>query len=371
MRERDVFAEIHGRPVEVEASAPGRVNLIGDHTDYNGGYVLPTVLPQRTTVLLARRPDRLVRAASAQVPGVLEYALGDERRDGRWLDYVQGVTATLAADLRAIDGFDLYIDSDVPVGGGLSSSAALEVALLRGLRELFSLAIDDGVVAELAHRGETQFVGVPVGVMDQIVCSRGDPSSALFIDTRTLAVDRVRLPARLGLVVIYSGVDHRLVTGGYRARRAECEQAAALLGVPQLRDVGDDDRRIDALPGALARRARHVVSENARVIAAVRALRGGDLEALGALFDASHRSLRDDFEVSVPEIDRLVEIARRHDAVFGARLTGGGFGGSVVIAAEASGAARAAAEVAAAYAAAVPCRPAVMLPSLREFESRP
>ncbi|HEY8377027.1 MAG TPA: galactokinase [Nannocystis sp.] len=363
---------LFGRPAEATASAPGRVNLIGDHTDYNGGYVLPTALPQRTTVMLARREDRIVRAVSAQVPGVVTYALGQERRHGRWFDYVQGVTVTLATAGRAIDGFDLYVSSEVPIGGGLSSSAALEVALLRGLRELFSLALDDGEVAESAYRAETGFVGAPVGVMDPIVCSRGDERSALFIDTRSLAVERVPLPPELGLVVIDSGVHHRLTAaGGYRARRAECEEAAMRLGVPLLRDVREEDARaIDALPGTLARRVRHVMSENARVLAAAAALREGDLGVLGALFDESHRSLRDDFEVSIPEIDRLVELARGHAAVYGARLTGGGFGGSVVIVSDRSSAHEVAVEVAAAYAAATSCRPEIVLPRLRGAKSR-
>lgn len=347
------------------ASAPGRVNLIGDHTDYNGGFVLPTALPHRTRVRLTRRGDRRVHADSAQRPGALQFELGREVKTGLWLDYVQAVTATLAASGRVIAGFDLSVDSDVPVGSGLSSSAALEVALLRGLRELFSLQFDDHELAALAHRAETGFVGVPVGVMDPLVCSLGDAESALFIDTRSLAIERIPLPPELGLVVIDSGVPHALASGHYRTRRAECDEAAMRLGVPQLRDVASSDPRIERLPGVLPRRVRHVVQENLRVLAAARALAAGDLRALGDLFDQSHRSLRDDFEVSIPEIDLLVRIAQAHDAVFGARLTGGGFGGAVVIATDVRGAARVATDVTAAYAAAVPQRPILVLPRLR------
>lgn len=365
------FVARYGRPPEVVASAPGRVNLIGDHTDYNGGLVLPTALPRRTRVLLARNVDGLVRATSGQVPGAMSYRLGEEARARRWLDYVQGVTQVLLQDRFPIGGFDLHVESDVPVGSGLSSSAALEVSLLRGLRELYGLRLDDTALAMLAHRAETGLVGAPVGVMDQLVCSHGDERSALFIDTRSLALRRVPLPDTLALVVIYSGVDHDLTGGEYGVRRAECEQAAALLGVPLLRDVAEDDPRIATLPGALPQRVRHVLSENARVLAAIEALEARDLPRLGALFDASHRSLRDDYAVSTPEIDLLVELAREHGAVYGARLTGGGFGGSIVIATTPQDAERVALAVARAYASAVRYAPSVVVPRLRDFESRP
>jgi galactokinase len=367
----DRFASIFGRPPVAVASAPGRVNLIGDHTDYNGGYVLPSVLPQRTRVRMARRDDRTVRVASAQFPDIAAWTLGDERRQGSWYDYIQGITAVLLADGRPLAGFEAYIDSDVPVGSGLSSSAALEVAALRGLRELFALDIDDRTLARLAHRAETEFVGAPVGVMDQLICSLGEDGSALFIDTRTLATERLPLPAELGLVVIYSGVDHDLTAGDYGVRRAECEQAAAALGVPQLRDLDPDDPRIVRLPATLQKRVRHVLSENARVLAAVDALRSGDVRRLGALFDASHASLRDDYEVSIPAIDRLCELARRCGAVYGARLTGGGFGGSVVVLADPREAESVARNVARAYAESVHRAPSIVVPWLREQEHRP
>lgn len=371
MTDTDPFEEIFGRPPATVASAPGRVNLIGDHTDYNGGFVLPAVLPQRTRVRLARRDDRTVQVASAQFPDIASYTLGSERRQGLWFDYVQGVTSVLIQEGRSLAGFDAYIDSDVPVGSGLSSSAALEVAALRGLRQLFSLDLDDMTLARLAHRAETGFVGAPVGVMDQLICSLGEDGTALFIDTRALAVERLPLPAELGLVVIYSGVDHRLTGGDYGVRRAECEQAAAALGVPQLRDLDPGDPNIARLPDVLQRRVRHVLSENDRVLAAVDAIRRGDVARLGRLFDASHASLRDDYEVSIPEIDRLVELARESGAVYGARLTGGGFGGSVVILADPRQAESVARHVARAYAESVKYTPSIVVPWLREGEHRP
>ncbi|WAS90727.1 galactokinase [Nannocystis punicea] len=371
MTDHDVFAELYGHSSETCASAPGRVNLIGDHTDYNGGFVLPTALPQRTRVQLRGRDDRRVRAASAQRPGVVGYELGAEHKTGGWLDYVQGITTILAAEGRPLAGFELYVDSDVPVGSGLSSSAALEVALLRGLRKLLSLGLDDDVVAALAHRAETEFVGAPVGIMDQLVCSKGDESTALFIDTRSLVVEPIALPPDLGLVVIDSGVPHDHSTGDYRKRRAECEQAAALLGVWQLRDVEAGDPRIAGLPEPLARRTRHVVEENQRVLDAVRALSAADLPALGRLFDESHRSMRDDFEVSLPAIDLLVALARRHPAVLGARLTGGGFGGAVVILTLRAHTAAVALDVVAAYSAILPREPMVILPWLHAQQNHP
>lgn len=328
------FRELFGREPEVTAHAPGRVNLIGEHTDYNGGFVLPTAIPQLTRVELAVRDDGTVRAWSAQLPeeSIQTYSLGSEARGRGWLDYVQGVTQAAAGAGASLRGFDLRVTSDVPLGSGLSSSAALEVSLLRALREAFSLTIDDVAIALLGQRAENDLVGAPVGVMDQMASSLAGEGIALFLDTRSLEVRRVPMPKEADLVVINSGVAHNHAAGDYRTRRAECERAAALLGVAQLRDVpiGDLDR-VDALPDPLNRRARHVVTEDDRVLAAVEAMNTGDVRRLGELFYASHRSMRDDYEVSVPEIDLLVELAKEDADVFGARLTGGGFGGSVVI----------------------------------------
>jgi galactokinase len=347
------FAELFGRPPLLAAWAPGRVNLIGDHTDYQGGYVLPLALHRGTRVELAPRACRTVRVFSASEPaaGVLTYELGDEQRRHDWADYVRGVTASVQQEGYAIRGFDARVTSDLPVGSGLSSSAALEVAMLRAMRRGFDLALDDVKLALLGRRAETDFVGVPVGVMDQMASSLGDPRSALFLDTRTLAFQRVGLPPSLQVVVVESGIPHRNADSGYRTRRREAEQAARALGVAALRDLGTDDLgRIDGLPEPLRRRARHVVTENARVLAFRVALERGAVDQLGPLMTASHRSLRDDYEVSVPDIDALVEIACSVSGVVGARLTGGGFGGSVVVLAAAPQAAAAARTIEAAYA---------------------
>ena len=359
------FAELFGRRPTVRASAPGRVNLIGEHTDYNEGFVLPLAIARRTTVALAPRADDRVRAASAALgPGLVEYLLGAERRGLGWIDYVQGVTRTLRAEGQTIRGVHLHIASDVPVGSGLSSSAALEIALLRALRQTFALALNDVQLALVGHRAENLFVGARVGIMDQMACSLAEEGRALFLDTRTLATEAVPLPESVELVVIDSGVSHGHASGEYNTRREECERACALLGVRALRDlpVADLPRAL-ALPAPLDRRVRHVVTENARVQAAVAAMRAGDAQRLGAVLTAGHASLRDDYEVSLPEMDLLVALLGAEAEVYGARLTGGGFGGAVVALAAAGTGRRVAERVAGRYADATRRTPAVLVPS--------
>ncbi len=340
---RVTFPELFGRAPSAHGEAPGRVNLIGEHTDYNGGFVLPAAIPRRTIADLASRDDRVVRVWSAQFPGSapIEYRLGEERRRGDWVDYVQGLTWVLGPD--GVAGFDARIESDVPVGSGLSSSAALEIALGRALRDLFHLQLDDVSLAVRGRRVETDFVGAPIGIMDQMACSLADTTSALFLDTRSLTYARVPLPPGSALIVIDSGITHSHAGGEYATRREECSRAAASLGVPELRDVTVNDLdRLNALPEPLNRRARHVVTENARVLDTVRALQACDLQAAGRLFVESHTSMRDDFQVSIPPIDALVDVALNTPGVYGARLTGGGFGGSIVALADRSAATKAA-----------------------------
>jgi len=328
-----MFASYFGHPPQFKASAPGRVNLIGEHTDYNGGFCLPTVLPLHTQVWLSPRPDHTVRLASdAENGDVFHYTVGEEKPSRAWTDYVAGVTWALKREGHRCPGFDMLITSDVPVGKGLSSSAALEVSALRGLRALASLPISDLDVALIAHTAETQFVGAPVGLMDQMVCSLGKDGVAFFLDAGSRTFKDVPMPSSTSLRVIDSGIAHQHASGDYRTRRRECEDAARALGVSRLRDLTPADLpRINALPEPLNRRARHVVTENVRVLDAVDALNAGDLQKLGALLKASHTSLRDDFQVSLPEIDWLVDTANSDPAVLGARLTGGGFGGAILM----------------------------------------
>lgn len=349
---------------DVRAEAPGRVNLIGEHTDYHDGFVLPCAAPQRCVAELRTRNDQCVRAWSQQIGAdPFEYVAGAELRTASWGDYIQGLTWVLAQQGIRVGGFDLRLDSDVPLGSGLSSSAALEVSTLRALRSAFALDVDDVELARIAQRAEVEFVGAPVGIMDQMASSLASERAALFLDTRTLEFEQIPLPIGLELVVINSGVTHHHAGGDYVTRRRESEAAARMLGVERLRDVSVDRLgEINALPALAAKRARHVVTENARVLDARTALKSGDLERLGQLFVASHTSMRDDYEISIPAIDLIVDLAVREPGVFGARMTGGGFGGAVVIAAASGVAMRVAAEVSGAYAAQSGNRSEVLIP---------
>ena len=330
----ELFERRFGRRADVHAWAPGRINIIGEHTDYNGGFVLPMALPLETHVYLARRPDSDVRTCSAEIAGgsIDTYTLGAERRGRGWLDYVQGVTAILGAGGARLSGVDLCLTSTVPVGKGLSSSAALQVGLVRALRIAFELRLDDVEVALTAHRAETEFVGAPVGIMDQMACSLGGQRDALFLNAGTAEFEHVPLPPSAGIGVVDSAIAHEHASGEYRVRHSECEAAAEALGVRELSALSVRDLpRIAALPAPLDRRARHVVTENARVQQAVDALRACDLERAGQLLNESHASMRDDFDITVPDIDCLVDIAQAQESVYGARMTGGGFGGAVVV----------------------------------------
>lgn len=328
----DVEFHTHfGKKPQYFGKASGRVNLIGEHTDYNDGFVLPTAIPQETRVALAPRSDRLVNLVSQNLPGEkYEYFLGNEKKSGHWVDYVQGLTSFLAETTK-ISGFDLVVHSDIPIGAGLSSSAALEVAILRAFSESFGVNLDEVATSRLCQRVENEFVGAHVGIMDPMAVSVASYGTAVFLDTKSLHFEKISLPVEtMELVIINSGVRHRNVGGGYNTRRQECEKACQILNVPSLREVRELSQ-VERLPEPLRRRVRHVVKENKRVWDAVTALRNNDMERLGTLFNESHQSMRDDYEVSIPEIDFLVDTAVKMPGVFGARLTGGGFGGSVVI----------------------------------------
>ncbi|HEV8671605.1 MAG TPA: galactokinase [Candidatus Limnocylindria bacterium] len=325
------------------ADAPGRVNLIGEHTDYNEGLVLPTATPQRTVVELSPREDQIVRVESLGYMPVA-YRLGEERHSGDWGDYVRGVTWVLAKAGHQIRGFDAGIASRVPPGAGLSSSAALEVALLRALRDAFALTLDDMALAYAAHKAERDIVGARVGTMDQLAAALARTGEALLIDMRRAPIERVPIPDSLEIVVVDSGIAHdNAKQGAYNERRAQCEEAARRLGISALRDATlADVERLAPQSAILARRVRHVVTENERVRAFVHALRAGDIARCGALVDASHTSLREDFEVSTLELDILADALRSQRGVYGARLVGAGFGGSVLALADAGSAADAA-----------------------------
>jgi len=313
--------------------APGRINLIGEHTDYNDGLVMPIALRLGVTVAATSRDDTSVRLTTdaAVSPRDVAYVLGAEERDGTWVDRARGVTAMLKRDGAAIRGFDAEITSDLPVGAGLGSSAAFAIALLRSLLKLFDLAFDDAASARLAHAAETEFAGARAGMLDQLASVYGRAKDALLIDMRDHATQVIPLPSTIELAVIDSGTRHEHATGGYNRRRAECEDACLHLGIASLRDIDGSplDELLERLPAPLDRRVRHVVTENERVRRAVDAVRARDDVELGQLLNASHRSLRDDYEVSTPELDELTVLAIGAGAM-GARMVGGGFGGSII-----------------------------------------
>jgi len=320
------FQQIFGASPETEASAPGRVNLLGEHTDYNDGFVLPTAIPQRTTVQLGLSKDGQHHFYSVELDERVSISEGHHTPPG-FASYIFGCVRLLEREGHTVPPVNLYVTSSVPIGSGLSSSAALEVATLRGLRSLFSLPLDDVKIAQLGQQAEIQYAGLNCGIMDQMAASLADTHSMLFLDTRTLERRVLPFPAEAEILVIDSGVHHSLAAGsGYNKRRADCEEAARLLGVKALRDI-TDPQTVESLPEPLRKRSRHVVTEDNRVLEAVQ---GVSAKRFGELMNASHASQRDDYEVSVPEVDALVAILQETPGVFGARLTGGGFGGACV-----------------------------------------
>ncbi|WP_066518049.1 galactokinase [Curtobacterium ammoniigenes] len=341
MTDTTSFAQTFGREPEHRYSAPGRANLIGEHTDYNDGYVLPFAIDRRTTSWIAARSDRLLRVTStAATPGdVVELSLDDlaPAAMNGWSAYVFGIAWALrerGADLSDKSGFDIFIDSTVPVGAGLSSSAAIECGIALAFNDLWELGLDRKELARVGQFSENNAVGAPTGIMDQSASLLGEEDAAVFLDCRTLdtaVVDLALSTNNLEILVMDTRVEHAHATGGYAARRASCERGAEALGVPALRDVGVNDlpRAEKLLDAETFRRVRHIVTENQRVLDTVDVLREQGPRAIGDLLVASHRSMRDDFEISTPELDLAVDTALEHGAV-GARMTGGGFGGSAI-----------------------------------------
>ncbi|MFJ3378928.1 galactokinase [Curtobacterium sp. NPDC090217] len=334
------FQQVFGYEPTVRYSAPGRVNLIGEHTDYNEGYVLPFAIDRRTTASIAPRTDRVLRVASAFDPeSVVSLALDDLEPDAMngWSAYVLGIAWALqeqGADLSDKTGFDVFIESDVPVGAGLSSSAAIECGVALAFNDLWELGLDRKQLARVGQYSENHAVGAPTGIMDQSASLLGERDAVVFLDCRTLdtaVVDMALSANGLEVLVIDTRVEHAHATGGYKARRESCERGAQVLGVEALRDVTVEDlpRAAALLDDETFRRVRHVVTEDQRVLDTVRTLREHGPRAIGELLVASHASMRDDFEISVPELDLAVATAMANGAV-GARMTGGGFGGAAI-----------------------------------------
>jgi galactokinase len=332
------FREMFGTDMRI-FRAPGRVNLIGEHTDYNDGFVMPAAIGFYTWIAAAKREDRILEAYSDHFDEKITFSLdaleGPPRK--HWSDFIRGVAATFEGAGHKLPGANLVIHTEVPLGAGLSSSASLEVATALALTVPAGIAVPRLELAKLCQAAENQYVGARCGIMDQFIASFGVSGSALMLDCRSLAYQLIPVPRNLRLVVCNSMVRHEHASGEYNRRRADCEAGIKLLaphlpGIRALRDIGiaDLDKYKDALPETIYRRCRHVVSENQRVLDAAKALESGDRDGFGRLMYASHASLRDDYEVSCKELDLLVELASSSPGIYGARMTGGGFGGCTV-----------------------------------------
>jgi galactokinase len=335
----ETFRQLFDSPPEVVVRAPGRVNLIGEHTDYNDGFVLPAAIDRAITYAGRRRADRRVRVRSDDFKATVEFDLDDiqKTRENTWSNFLRGVSKFLEADGYRLTGADIVFGGDVPRESGLSSSAAVEVGATAFWNKLLGLGLDPVYIVKLSRRSENEFVGVPCGIMDQFISALGRRDHALFLDCRDLTYQHVPLRAGVKIVVCNSGVKRALAQSEYEVRLKQCREAVARIAatdraVKSLRDVqlSDLEAAKGTMDNLLWRRAHHVVSENQRTLEAVKVLQSGDLERFGELMNESHESLRDDYEVSCKELDTLVELARQQPGVFGARMTGAGFGGCTV-----------------------------------------
>ena len=335
------FAARFGNEPESIVRAPGRVNLIGEHTDYNDGYVLPLAIEPVIWIGLRRRSDRIVHVRSIDFQETVEFdvenlAPNPNHAHG-WAEYIKGVAWALREAGYRLNGWDGAMLGEVPIGAGLSSSAALQIAAARAFADVSNLPWATAAVARIGQRAENQWVGLQCGIMDQLASAAGRRDHAILIDCRSLDLEFIAIPERLRIVVLDTTTRRDLTTSDYNERRQECEAAARAYGVASLRDVAPADlaKRPAGISDVVFRRARHVVTENARVLAMTSALRDVDLPRITTLMDESHRSLREDFEVSSPALDAIVNAAQRGGSV-GARMTGAGFGGCAVALVEAT-----------------------------------
>ncbi len=332
-RVTQTFRKNFGGEAALVARAPGRVNLIGEHTDYNEGFVLPIAIERATWIAARPRADRRVRVCSLEFSETAEFDLDDLHRGPQaWAEYVKGVAWSLEGEGFALCGWEGVLLGEVPIGAGLSSSASVEMAVARVFAAVSALSWDPAWFARLAQRAENEWVGVRCGLMDQLASALGRQGHALLIDCRVLTWQPEPLPPGTVVAILDTGTRRALLDSAYNERRAQCENVARQLGLRALRDLSLEmlAQCAGSLEPTLLRRARHVVSENARTLEAAEAMRRGDAARLGQLMLASHISLRDDYEVSTPELDLMVDLACREEGCFGARLTGAGFGGSAV-----------------------------------------
>ncbi len=348
----DEFQRRFGEAPTLVVRAPGRVNLIGEHTDYNDGYVMPLAIDRAVWIAARPRNDEYVTLYSVDFEQVAEFSLMElVKRENMWIEYVQGVAWALQEIGCILKGFDGVIAGDVPIGAGLSSSAATELASARAFCAIAGIDWDGIEMAKLCQHVENHWIGVNSGIMDQMISANGEVDHAVLIDCRWLSLNPVPLPPGTAVVVLDTATRRELVTSEYNVRRQQCETAANFFNVPALRDVTLPQLEAvkDMLDEVIYRRARHVISENERTLDAANAMRAGDAETLGQLMNASHASLRDDFEVSSDGLNLIVECAREHEACIGARMTGGGFGGCAVALVRADAAEDFAEKVAASY----------------------
>ena len=327
------FTDRFGIVPEVMVRAPGRVNLIGEHTDYNDGFVLPMAINRAVYIAARRRPDRQVSLFALDMDEAITFNLDDIVYDhAGWAEYVKGVASILKQEGHQLHGWEGVMSGDVPIGAGLSSSAALELATARTFSAVGMLPWDGVEMAKLAQRAENQWVGVNCGIMDQMISATGEAGHALLIDCRSLDTEAVPLPPGTYVVVLDTATRRGLVDSAYNERRQQCETAAAYFAVPALRDVTfqEFEARASGLDPLTRRRARHIITENERTVEAAQAMKQGNAIKLGQLMNQSHLSMRDDFEISNKELNLMVDIANKHSGCYGARLTGAGFGGCAV-----------------------------------------
>ena len=351
-RVSEAFIERYGEAPALVVRAPGRVNLIGEHTDYNDGFVLPMAIDRAMFIALRPRDDGRVLVESLDLGDTVDISLTEfTHQPPDWAEYIRGVAWAMQGAGIAVRGWEGVCAGDVPIGAGLSSSAALEMATARAFTELAGLPWDAAAMAKLGQKTENQWIGVNSGIMDQMISAAGEDGHALLIDCRSLETQSVPLPPGTRVVILDTATRRGLVGSAYNERREQCEAAARYFGVPALRDVtlAQFEARADGLDDVTRRRARHVVTENERTLAAADAMRAGDAVLLGQLMNASHVSMRDDFEISRDEVNVMVECAQGHAAAYGARMTGGGFGGCCVALVRAEAAQDFALEVATCY----------------------
>lgn len=331
------FEQLLGYAASHIIQAPGRVNLIGEHTDYNDGFVLPCAIDYQTVVAAAKRDDNIVRVVAVDYDNQTdEFDITEEitfQQDKMWANYIRGVVKCLLARGYQFNGADISVSGNVPQGAGLSSSAALEVVIGQTFKVLYQLEISQAEIALNGQQAENEFVGCNCGIMDQMISAEGKENHAMLLDCRSLETESVSMPEDMSVVIINSNKKRGLVDSEYNTRRQQCEQAASIFGVKALRDVtmAEFEAKAAQLEEVVAKRARHVITENDRTLEAAQALRANDMKRMGELMAQSHASMRDDFEITVKEIDTLVDIVKQViGEQGGVRMTGGGFGGCIV-----------------------------------------